>query len=490
MATEELEALTARSSSQPSPPSWHRLYERRLVATDALCVVLAVGLAYLVRFDVSGLPVVAGSFSPSYLSVAFALALAWLVALALMRTRDRRLVGTGPAEYGRVFGATWRLFAIVAIVAYALKMDIGRGFLAFAAPLGLGLLLLTRYLWRRWLRRQRARSECLSTMLVVGHRPSAEHLIHELHRNPSAGYRVVGVCAPRGDSADDVSGVSIVGTVDEAAAVAIEAGVTAVAVTGTDAISAETLRTLAWDLEGHHVDLAVALALTDVAGPRVTMQPVNGLPLMYVDEPRFTGAKYWAKSLFDWLGAVVAVAVCLPVLVVAAVLVKVTSRGPVFYRQERIGKDGEPFQMIKFRSMVVGAHEHLASVLAQDGASGVGMYYKPRNDPRVTRVGRVLRKYSIDELPQLMNVLGGSMSLVGPRPQIRAEVEAYDRTAHRRLLIKPGVTGLWQVSGRSELPIDDAIRLDVNYVENWTVLGDILICLRTVAVVLRGSGAY
>ena len=255
-------------------------------------------------------------------------------------------------------------------------------------------------------------------------------------------------------------------------------------------ITAEAVRRLGWDLEGTGIDLALAVALTDVAGPRVLMRPVNGLPLMYVDEPHFTGLKFVAKSVFDWVGAICVTILLSPVLLAVAVAVTTTSRGPVFYMQERVGRDGRHFRMIKFRSMVTGAHDHLAEVLALEGVESVGMFYKPKNDPRVTPVGRFIRKYSLDELPQLFNVLRGDMSLVGPRPQIDNEVVQYDRTAHRRLLVKPGLTGLWQVSGRSDLSIEDGIRMDVYYVENWSLFGDMLILARTAKTILAAHGAY
>ena len=220
------------------------------------------------------------------------------------------------------------------------------------------------------------------------------------------------------------------------------------------------------------------------------MQPVNGLPLMYVDEPRFTGSRYVAKSAFDWLAAAVLTVLLIPLLLVLAALVGLSSRGPVFYSQERIGKDGRRFRVFKFRSMVTDAHARLGEVLAQEGTGSVGLFYKPKNDPRVTKVGRVLRRYSLDELPQLLNVLRGEMSLVGPRPQIDAEVAQYDRTAHRRLLVKPGLTGLWQISGRSELSPEEGIRMDVNYVENWTLFGDALILAKTAKAMISAAGAY
>ncbi|WP_456786660.1 sugar transferase [Cellulomonas sp. P5_C5] len=472
-------------------PRWHEV-AGRLWVTDLAAVTVSVAVAYLVRFDVQGLPSVSGSFSPSYLSVSVTLAVAWLAALALGRTRDRRVLGSGSTEFARVFDVTWRLFATVAVIAYLLRMEIGRGYLGFAAPLGLGLLLAGRAFWRRWLHQQREAGSYQSGILVIGHRDQAARLIGQLHQNPSAGYAVLGVCVPSGEivPGELIGGVPVLGSMDRAADVAATIGASAVAVTGSDAITADTVRQLGWDLEGKGIDLALTLALVDVAGPRVLMRPVSGLPLMYVDEARFTGGKYIAKSLFDGVMAVLITLVLLPVLAGVAICVRATSPGPVLYRQERIGKDGKRFRIFKFRTMVVGADKRLAQVLADQGVTSVGMFYKPKNDPRVTPVGKFLRRTSLDELPQLFNVLLGDMSLVGPRPQIDAEVATYDRTAHRRLLVKPGLTGLWQVSGRSGLTPEDGIRLDVSYVENWTLVGDLTILARTAKAIVRGDGAF
>lgn len=473
------------------PGSWLRAYSAWLVVTDVVAVLVAVGVAYLVRFDIEGLPAVSGEFSPTYLSVSLVLAVAWLVSLSLMRSRDRRLLGTGSAEYSRVFTASWRLFAVVAVIGFLLRMDFGRGYLALAAPLGCLLLLLGRWGWRSWLRTNRQHGKFQSGILVLGHREQATVLIDELHRNPGAGYAVIGVCVPSGEVevGETIGGVPVLGSMDDAAAVAVEIKASAVAVSGSDSITADAVRRLGWDLEGTDVDLALTLALVDVAGPRVTMQPVSGLPLMYVDEARFTGFRYVAKSVFDWVSAAMITILLMPAILVIALLVACSSRGPVFYTQERIGKDGRNFRMIKFRSMQADAHSRLAEVLAAEGIDEIGLFYKPKSDPRVTRVGRILRQYSLDELPQLFNVLRGEMSLVGPRPQIAAEVAQYDRAAHRRLLVKPGLTGLWQVSGRSDLSVHEGIRADVRYAENWTLIGDFAILLRTIRVVLRHEGA-
>lgn len=470
---------------------WAGPYTRQVVLADALAVAVALGVAYVARFSTVDEVLVVGDVTPSYLSVAVALFVGWLVALAAARTRDRRVFGTGSTEYARVAGASWRLFAVVAVAAYLLKMQLGRGFLAIAFPLGLCLLLLGRYGCRRRLHRERDHGGARSSVVVVGPRGKAEALIRQLHRNPRAGYRVTGVClaADEGAPGDAIGGVPVRGSMPQAAAVAVATGASAIAIAGSDAMTADVVRRLGWDLEGTGIDLVLTLALTDVAGPRMLMQPVNGLPLVYVDEPRLTGWRSVVKALADRLGAAAIALVLSPVLLVVAALVKATSPGPVLYRQERVGKDGRPFSMLKFRSMHVGAHDRLAEVLAAEGVTQVGAFYKPRNDPRVTSVGRVLRKYSLDELPQLFNVVEGTMSLVGPRPQIAQEVAGYDRAAHRRLLVKPGMTGLWQVSGRSSLDPEDAMRLDVAYVENWSLVGDLLILARTARAMVTGEDA-
>lgn len=476
--------------SEAQPGWWYGLLTKILV-TDTVAVGIGVFVAYVVRFNADGQAAVSGALSLSYLLLSVLIMWAWIFALVVGRTQDRRVVGSGPEQYQRVFSVTWHMFAAVAIAAYLLRMEIGRGYLAIAFPLGLALLLVGRFAWRQWLHRARRHGKGWTRVLVVGHSGKAERLLHDLARRPRAGYQAVAVCVPPGEEqSGDLAGVPVLGSLDDVGRVARELRVDAVAVVGSDKVTGDTVRRLGWDLEGTGIDLALAIALTDVAGPRVLMQPVSGLPLVYVDEPRFTGPKYVLKSAVDWVGALVLTILSSPVLLVVAVLVKATSPGPVLFSQERVGVGGRTFRMLKFRTMVVGAHERLAEVLAAEGAGEVGLFYKPKSDPRVTRVGRVLRRYSLDELPQLFNVLRGEMSLVGPRPQIDAEVALYDRTAGRRLLVKPGMTGLWQVSGRNDLSPEEGIRMDVYYVENWSVFGDLIVLARTARVVFGGRGAY
>jgi exopolysaccharide biosynthesis polyprenyl glycosylphosphotransferase len=249
------------------------------------------------------------------------------------------------------------------------------------------------------------------------------------------------------------------------------------------------MRDLSWELEKLDVDLMVSPGVVDVAGPRLQIRPVAGLPLIYLEKPQYHGAKRFEKRLFDVMFSSTALLCTLPLLIIIAVAIKLTSKGTVFYRQERTGLNGRPFEMIKFRTMVADADSMVDGLAHLNECEG-GVLFKIRNDPRVTPVGRTLRKYSLDELPQFINVLRREMSVVGPRPPLPSEVKTYSDYAKRRLLVRPGITGLWQVSGRSDLSWEDSVRLDLFYVENWSMVSDLLIALKTAKVLFTHSGAY
>jgi exopolysaccharide biosynthesis polyprenyl glycosylphosphotransferase len=271
---------------------------------------------------------------------------------------------------------------------------------------------------------------------------------------------------------------------------AASAEVDVIAVAPSAAITAERLRQLAWDVEGEGVEMLVAPALTDVAGPRIHIRPVEGQPLLHVRTPQLSGSSVVIKEAFDRVLALIGIIVTAPVMLLAAIVVRSDSAGPALFRQVRVGKGGRPFTVYKFRSMHVDAHARVESLWTQN-AHCSGPLFKIADDPRLTRVGRVLRRWSVDELPQLFNVLFGHMSLVGPRPPLPSEVDRYERShVYRRLLVKPGLTGLWQVSGRSDLDWSESVRLDLYYVENWSLAFDMGILGRTVGAVLRGRGAY
>ncbi|MCV7253990.1 sugar transferase [Mycobacterium hackensackense] len=471
---------------------WQRQYVTRLRVTDTAVVAGAVMLAQYVRFGST----VTSPGPVSHLVTAFSVVIAalWLSMLAGFHTRSAKVVGAGAEEYRRVVNASLATFGAMAIAELVVKLELSRGYLVVALPVGTLGLLLGRWVCRKVVVRERGKGRCRTAVLAVGERDAVAHLVDELVDNPSDGYHVVGVCIPgyRGVQGEflTVAGLDIPIVGDENCAVpAIRTcGADTVAVAGTGHFGVHRVQRLIWELEPMGVDLMVSPGVVDVALSRLAMRPMSGLPLLQVEKPQYRGAKCFQKRAFDFCFALAALTATLPILVVAATAIKLTSRGPVFYAAERIGINGKPFSMLKFRSMVVGADQQLASLSTMNESDG--LLFKIRDDPRVTPVGRILRRFSIDELPQFINVLRQEMSVVGPRPPLRPEVESYDCDVLRRLLVKPGITGLWQVSGRSDLSWDRSVRLDLSYVDNWSMVGDVLIIAKTLRAVLARTGAY
>jgi exopolysaccharide biosynthesis polyprenyl glycosylphosphotransferase len=477
---------------------WQRRYKWILVVGDVAVVTLALAAAQVVRL---GKPDQAPEAAWAYYSVfsyysvlSVYVAAIWLGLLAAYRTRSPRIVGAGVEEYRRVFSATLATVGVIAVVLMIFRPEYARGYLAVALPLGLLGLLLSRSLCRRILARQRRRGKCVMSVLAVGDPRAVRSLVQSLQRGWSYGYSVVGVCLTgRSDGGTlEVPGVGtlpVLGDEGKVHDAILKTNADTVALTTTDHLGPEGVRELSWDLDKLGVDLVVSPGVVDVAGPRLTMRPVAGLPLIHVEKPQYSGTKKLQKRAFDIFVSVTVLLGALPVMVAAAIAIKLTSRGRVFYRSERIGLDGQPFQMIKFRTMVDGADKQVDSLIHINESVG-GVLFKIREDPRVTTVGRILRRYSIDELPQFINVLRRDMSVVGPRPPLRREVDTYNDQVRRRLLVLPGITGLWQVSGRSDLSWEDSVRLDLSYVENWSITNDLLIAAKTIRIVAAGSGAY
>lgn len=471
---------------------WQDRYSHALRWVDALGVAIAVGSAQLLRFGFPG----AERNEWRYVGISGLIAAWWMIALAINNSRSSRVIGSGAEEYRRVWSGTMWVFGAVAIGSMLFKLEIARGYLMIALPCGLILLTVFRWLARRAVSRARERNgDCVTRVLIVGSQSTAPGLAEALEREPSFGYRVAGVCLTALDSPRAIEvpgrgiGVPTFGS-DVRVVDAVElTGSQAVAVAATDELHGHGIRELSWELEKLSIDLLLAPGVVDVAGPRLHMRPVAGLPLIHVEKPQYHGAKRFQKRLFDVAFSSLVLLLGAPLLLAIGIAVKLTSKGPAFYRQERIGLDGDPFEMIKFRSMVDGADSMLDEVQELNEFTG-GILFKVRNDPRVTPVGRFLRRYSLDELPQFLNVLRGEMSVVGPRPPLASEVEAYDVGVRRRLLVRPGITGLWQVSGRSDLSWDDSVRLDLYYVENWSMMADLLIAVKTAKVVFKSTGAY
>lgn len=476
------------------PDPWRRRYARRLQIVDASLVAWAVAGAYGVRFVLADLPEGPGQEGP-YIALSFALAAVWWAMLGLWGARDATILGAGSEEYKRVFATSAWLFGFLAIFSYALRIDTARGFVGLAFPAGAVGLLLGRWLVRQHLTVERKKGTSSSRVLIVGSPSATDHLIRSFRSVPAAGYLPVAAHLPGASSSSAIlkeQGVPITGVqpdVPSILEVIDSLKIDAVAVSAGVQMTPQDLRQLGWELAARDIGMILAPALTDVAGPRIHTQPVAGLPLIHVSTPKLTGGKRVAKRTFDIACAIFLCIWLAPLMLVLAVLVKTSSPGPVLYKQERVGLHGTTFKMLKFRSMREGADSELLALLQAQGSTETPLF-KVANDPRVTPIGRFLRKYSLDELPQLFNVIGGSMSLVGPRPQREGEVALYDDAAHRRLYVSPGMSGLWQVSGRSNLSWEESIRLDLYYVENWSLMGDIVILFKTFTAVLRTTGAF
>ncbi|MCW2801445.1 MAG: polyprenyl glycosylphosphotransferase [Aeromicrobium sp.] len=466
---------------------WERRYGRILVVSDLVVLIWVFATAHVVWAEHVTPGVADHPYAIRVIIVSMLLALLWHAVLTLAGTRDFRVLGAGAEEYKRVINSTLVVFGVIAFVGYSVRIPVPRSYVIVALPFGLLLIALSRWSWRQWLLAKRQHGEMVHDAIAVGTRDSVEHLAGVISRNAGYGYRLVGVCLTGTDTLTHVAGLPVLSGVDGLVATTVASGAHAVIVTSSDATHPDMVRRLGWDLEGYNVEIIVAPSLANVAGPRVHIRPVAGLPLLHVEQPSYRGASRWAKFLLDRFGSLGLLIVGLPIFAVIAVASKTTSRGKVFYVQERVGRDGRTFDMIKFRTMVEGA-DSMLETLQRD--TGNVMMFKMRDDPRVTRVGRILRRYSLDELPQLINVLKGDMSLVGPRPPLMSEVSGYEAEARRRLLVLPGMTGPWQISGRSDLNWEETMRLDLYYVENWSIVDDLLILWKTLRAVLSSAGAY
>ncbi len=461
-------ARLARPVLPSRRPDWERRYAAGLPLLDLLVLLVASA------------PAVARA--PGDLLAGVAVVAGWLLVLAFSGAYSSRALGFGSDEFKAVLTGSVRTGVLAVVGGFLAGVPLDRGPFLVLVGLGTALLLLGRLLARKvlWLRRNRG--ESLHRMLVVGDPAAVRAVVAEI--GPGSGFRVVGACTP-GPGPDP--GTPVLGRLEDIAAVVSGGVVDTVAVAGSAGMPQGWVRRLGWQLEGSGIDLMVAPDILDVAGPRVHVRPVATLPMLYLEEPRFGGPARLLKAGTDRLVAAVLLVVLSPVLLLVALAVRLSGPGPVLYRSSRLGLGGQAFTMEKFRSMHDGADRLVADLRAANDSDG--QLFKIRQDPRVTPVGRFLRRTSLDELPQLLNVLRGEMSLVGPRP-LPLQLEDVVGDERRRLLVKPGITGLWQVSGRSDLGWEEAVRLDLYYVENWSPALDLVILVRTLTTVLRGSGAY
>ena len=461
--------------------TWARDYLREVALADLGCAVVGVFIAAQVRFG--------SNVTPMYLGLSLALPVLWIVALWLAGAYDVRFIGTGSDEYRKVLNAGVSLTAAVAIFSYTVNLQLSRAYVVIALPTITVFDLFARFAMRKRLHARRMRGKCLHNVVAVGHELAVAALITELGRDKYHGLTLVGACVVRPGECDEVVGVPVYGGLDDITAAVKAFDADTVAVTTCPEMDGIRLRSLAWELEKTGTDLCVSPALLDVAGPRTTIRPTAGLTLLHVDHPQLAGFRLLLKGLFDRCAAAAALVMLAPVMATLAAMIYLHDRGPALFTQTRVGKDGHSFRMYKFRTMVVDAEKRRAELLASNDSEG-GVLFKLRKDPRVTAVGAHLRRLSLDELPQLFNVFLGDMSLVGPRPALPDEAEKYAEHVRRRLVVKPGLTGLWQVKGRSDLSWEESVRLDLRYVENWSFALDLQILWKTISVLLHGSGAY
>ncbi|MDA5140084.1 sugar transferase [Streptomyces sp. AD681] len=478
-------AHVADGAISRSTSEWEQRYRRTVITSDTVAtafVVAGIGNFFGVRD--------AANWHEKWGILAFGTWLLVLGALAVSRSWTPAVLGQGAEEFRRLGRSLFMATVVLALGGIALTSRNIKLWIFVAVPAIAIVTMISRYALRVRLHRQRKEGRCLRPVLAAGSPATVRDLIARTRRFPHLGWRVDAVCTTvgPGTEGDQLDGVPVVGPLEHVAHHVRRDGYRVVAVTPDPHWSPHRLQRLAWNLEGSEAEMVVAPVLMEVAGPRLHVDAVLGIPLLRVSMPTFTGGRRAVKAVVDRLGAAILLTLFAPLMVFVALLVLVDSRGGAFYRQRRVGKDGREFTILKFRTMVAGADRARAALA--DRNEGAGLLFKLRRDPRVTRVGSVLRRYSVDELPQLFNVLTGSMSLVGPRPPLPEESAAYGPDIRRRLLVKPGLTGLWQISGRSDLPWEEAVRLDLRYVEDWSLALDAVILWKTLRAVVHGRGAY
>lgn len=450
-----------------------------VLVVDALLLGLTLVLAVLGRETLT-------VFAPpsgvrTHLDVAAPLILlGWLLCTGFLGGYRREVLGAGTEEFKRVFQASVLTAGLVGIGCYLAKFALPRGFFVLAFVIGPALLLVGRWVVRQVLHVLRRRGRLTTRVLVAGSLAGSEAMTRILRRESWLGYAVVGAVVPA-EAGAGIDLTELTAVVDEHAAEVVLFAPGAIA-------DAAQMKQAIWALERHRVHVVLTPQLDNISHERITVRPVGGVPLIHVESPTWTDAGAVGKRLFDVLGASVLLLALSPLLVIAAASVWVHDRGPVLFAQPRVGRSGRPFRCLKLRTMRVGAEAQVADLMAATDQDA--LLFKVKDDPRITRPGRWLRRYSVDELPQLLNVLRGDMSLIGPRPQVAREVALYDGAMTRRLLVRPGMTGLWQVSGRNDLRPDEAMRLDLYYVDNWSMLQDLAILARTARAVVGARGAY
>ncbi len=411
----------------------------------------------------------------------------WPVLFTHQSLYKARFITRGVDEGWRIIKAIAAALVIIALISMFTKADLARTWFIVAFPVIVGFVGVERIIARIVFSRARVKGNMLRKVVIVGRNDEGRLVREMLDNEPVHGYEVVGFVEDYIGADPSVPEAQLLAdprTTIEVVRQTESVGVI-VAATAIDVGSSNRL-IRALTEAGIHVELSSTLC--DIAADRLTIRPLGRFPMVYIEPVRRNGWRAVAKRLFDLITASVLLAITMPICATAALAIKLTTPGPVTFRQERVGRDGELFRVWKFRTMVVGAEAMLENVRHLNEAKGP--LFKIKDDPRITPVGRVLRKTSIDELPQLINVVRGEMSLVGPRPALPSEVADWEPSLFNRLRVQPGITGMWQVNGRSNADEGDYGQLDLYYVDNWTLYADVSILLRTVPAVVLQKGAH
>jgi len=473
-----------------------RNYARGFLVVDTLILLAVSLLTYLVNYgtfqnvdNINSDGVLRVDISPQFIGLG--LYLGWLLMLVIFKTRDVKIVGSDFSEYRRVFNASLTVLGILAFLALFFKVDVSRVYVTEVIAIGLVVLLIAIRLGRTWLRKQRRIGNLRRRVAIYGPIDEIKLELDKYKSNKEAEFEPVLTIEDNKVIVLKYLDVSKTKEVDldHLPEVLNADSIEILQVVGTGPSSAQMHRKLYWALDGWDISFVVSPAITGVSSSKLTTRVIAGSPLMEIASTKFTGPQYVIKTAMDLTLGLIAFLVSLPIVLITAVFVKLEDKGPAFFTQTRVGLNGKQFTIYKLRSMKVGAELQHAELQAASESVNSNMFKDPR-DPRVTKVGRVIRKYSIDELPQFLNVLKGDMSLVGPRPPLLSEVEQWKQHEVRRLLVKPGVTGPWQIGGRSLLTWEETVAIDLSYVETWTVLTDLSIMFRTLVHVVRARDAF
>ena len=425
-------------------------------------------------------------FEVSYQVFTIFLSLGWFFLVSFNGSRRLENLGYGSYEFFLLSKASVYLALALGVGAFIFNASISRLFVFFFFVAGLIFLFTSRLLQRKIFIVERVRGEFMSPVLLVGQPDSVEVVLAELLRYPAGGYLPAGVCTNSLNPGHKLHSVEVLGAISDIETI-FDERFDAIIFCDSEDIGHERLKEIGWFLEPLEKKMIIVPQLLDVAGPRIHNRPLAGLSLIEISVPNSSSFQQWAKRFFDFVLSLMLTMLLIPLGLVIAALIRLEDNGPVFFVQRRVGIYGKEFSMYKFRSMRIDAEEIKNQLISDDENS---VLFKMKEDPRITRIGKFLRKFSIDELPQLINVILGDMSIVGPRPPLLSEVQQYDDKVHRKFLVRPGITGLWQVSGRSNLSWDESVRLDLYYVENWSLVTDFFILLKTFKAVFSRNGAY